>query len=189
MEELLLMEYLRNKGINMDVHEFFDKYKNFMSKESQHTHNDESHTHDETGKEEIESESNDLSKFISRPVSKSNIIDVKNMGNEHFNESYARYLISTMYHYENGRKCIGEKFDINKAKEVLSRYRGILPQTITCADVYVAINSQYHDYYSLFNIWFNGEADQKIIESAIVYWFKDEDYKEGSKLWNYFKKF
>lgn len=26
------------------------------------------------------------------------------------------------------------------------------------------------------------------IESAIIFWFKDDDYEEGSKLWNYFKE-
>lgn len=33
-----------------------------------------------------------------------------------------------------------------------------------------------------------GKLDQKIIESAIIFWFKDDDYEEGSKLWNYFKE-
>lgn len=32
--------------------------------------------------------------------------------------------------------------------------RGILPTSATVADVYVAINSQYHDYAELFKNWF-----------------------------------
>ena len=109
-------------------------------------------------------------------------------GDEHFNESYARYLVSNMHHTENGRKYVGEKFDMTKAKEVCERYRGILAQSITHADVYVAINSHYHDYCELFKAWFGDNIDQKIIESAIIFWFKDDDYEEGSKLWNYFKE-
>lgn len=113
----------------------------------------------------------------------------KSTGNNgHFNETYARYLVSDMYHFENGRKYVGEKFDMNKAKEVCERYRGIIPQTITQADVYVAINSQYHDYCELFKSWFGEGVEQKIIESAVVFWFKDADYKNGSKIWNYFKE-
>lgn len=108
--------------------------------------------------------------------------------NEHFNDSYARYLVSNMYHFENGRKYVGEKFDMTKAKEVCERYRGIIPQTITHADVYVAINAQYHDYCELFKSWFGDGVEQKIIESAVIFWFKDDDYKDGFKLWNYFKE-
>lgn len=88
------------------------------------------------------------------------------------------YLIATIL----------EKFDMTKAKEVCERYRGILAQSITHADVYVAINSHYHDYCELFKAWFGDNIDQKIIESAIIFWFKDDDYEEGSKLWNYFKE-
>lgn len=108
--------------------------------------------------------------------------------NEHFNEPYARYLVSNMCHFEGGRKHVGEKFDITKAKEVCERYRGIIPQTVTHADVYVAINSQYHDYSELFKTWFGDGVEQRIIESAIIFWFKDDDYKSGFKLWNYFKE-
>ena len=96
--------------------------------------------------------------------------------------------LSNMYHFENGRKYVGEKFDMTKAKEVCERYRGIIPQTVTHADVYVAINAQYHDYCELFKSWFGDGIEQKIIESAVIFWFKDDDYKDGFKLWNYFKE-
>lgn len=52
----------------------------------------------------------------------------------------------------------------------------------------VAINAQYHDYCELFKSWFNDGIEQKIIESAVVFWFKNDDYKDGFKLWNYFKE-
>lgn len=62
------------------------------------------------------------------------------------------------------------------------------PMTVTHADVYVAINAQYHDYCELFKSWFGDGVEQKIIESAVIFWFKDDDYKDGFKLWNYFKE-
>ena len=48
------------------------------------------------------------------------------------------------------------------------------------------INAQYHDYCELFKAWFGDNIDNKIIESAINFWFKDDDYKGGSKVWKYF---
>lgn len=57
-------------------------------------------------------------------------------------------------------------------------------------DVYVAINAQYHDYIRLYSEWFRNinknELDNKIIESAITFYFKDED-SGSAKTWNYFK--
>lgn len=43
-------------------------------------------------------------------------------------------------------------------------------------------------YCELFKSWFGDGVEQKIIESAVVFWFKDDDYKDGFKLWNYFKE-
>lgn len=53
----------------------------------------------------------------------------------------------------------------------------------------VAINSQYHDYVELFKSWFGDNVDQKIIESAIIFWFKDVDCKSRNKVVSYFKEY
>lgn len=106
----------------------------------------------------------------------------------HFDNSEAKQIVSQMYHNENGRKHVGEKYDMYKAKEICERYKGIIPNNVSHADVYIAINAQYHDYCELFKTWFGDNIDTKIIESAIVFWFKDVDYKDGSKVWNYFKE-
>lgn len=103
----------------------------------------------------------------------------------HFNESEAKYIVSQMYHIENGRKHVGEKFDMHKAKEICERYRGILSTSVSPVDVYVAINTQYHDYAELFKNWFGDNIDQKIIESAVVFWFKDADCKAENKVVKY----
>lgn len=54
----------------------------------------------------------------------------------------------------------------------------------------LAINAQYHDYVRLYSEWFRNinknELDNKIIESAITFYFKDED-SGSTKTWNYFK--
>lgn len=231
MDELMLMEYLRDKGIskNMSEHEFMNKFKEAMSDRGRRDHyrrdsrmgstrfNDESNFHsmndnnmydnfyirrhggypDEFMKmfNSDENQSRFFDRFDRMPsnISESEAYEViknfkESSKNEHFNEPYARYLVSNMCHFEGGRKHVGEKFDITKAKEVCERYRGIIPQTVTHADVYVAINSQYHDYSELFKTWFGDGVEQRIIESAIIFWFKDDDYKSGFKLWNYFKE-
>lgn len=94
-----------------------------------------------------------------------------------------------MYHIENGRKHSGEKFDISKTKEICERYRGILPTSISVNDVYVAINSQYHDYVELFKSWFGDDIEQRIIESAIIFWFKDVDCKAENKVVEYLREY
>ena len=93
--------------------------------------------------------------------------------------------VKSMYHYKDGRKYEGEKYDLTTAKDVYNKYRSSIDTKYTCDDVYVAINAQYHDYSILFHKWFN-DIDDKIIKSAIVFWFMDEDYT-GNKVKDYFK--
>lgn len=105
----------------------------------------------------------------------------------HFTEQQAKYIVSQMYHNENGRKYVGEKYDMAKAKELCERYRGIIPQNASHSDVYVAVNAQYHDYCELYKAWFGDNIDGKLVESAINFWFKDDDWKGGCKIYEYFK--
>lgn len=72
-----------------------------------------------------------------------------------------------------------------KGKIIQETNREILPTSATVADVYVAINSQYHDYAELFKNWFGDGIEQKIVESAIVFWFKDADCKAENKVVEY----
>lgn len=74
---------------------------------------------------------------------------------------------------------------INTITFKVPRYRGVIPVSATPTDVYVAINSQYHDYVELFKSWFGDNVDQKIIESAIIFWFKDVDCKAENKVVEY----
>ena len=93
--------------------------------------------------------------------------------------------VKSMYHYNDGRRYEGEKYDLATAKDVYNKYKDSIDTKYTCDDVYVAINAQYHDYSTLFHKWFN-DIDDKIIKSAIVFWFMDEDYT-GNKVKDYFK--
>lgn len=210
MDDIILIKYLKEKGIdlNMPEQDIMDKlreslsdnksnYTTDMIRDNYPIHNrkyDSLHS-SHSYSDKLESLLGNSKSYSRRndTISESELSEIvkalksKHSGNEHFNESYAKYLVSNMYHYVGDRKCIGDKYDMNKAKEVMERYRVILPNNVTCADVYVAINSQYHDYCELFKSWFGEDIDQKIIESAIIYWFNDCDYTDGFKLWNYFK--
>lgn len=74
-------------------------------------------------------------------------------------------------------------------KNLIWDYIGYIPQSATYADVYVALNAQYHDYCELLKAWFGDNIDTKVVESAINFWFKDGDYKSGgSKVYKYFRE-
>ena len=125
----------------------------------------------------------------SEPVYLAKTMEVMSHQNgTHISEFEAKEIVSKMYHIENGRKYIGEKFDMYKAKEVCERYRNIIPKEANYIDVYLAINSQYHNYICLFKQWFDvNDIDCKIIQSAIHYWFNDDDWAYKDKVQKLFK--
>lgn len=136
------------------------------------------------GKELLEKQLNNIK------VKKEEIIKEANKG-AHFDEEYAKWQVSTMYHtVDNGKICKGEIYNYDCAKNVFDKYVRNINSSITVWDVYVAINAQYHDYIRLYSEWFcninKNELDNKIIESAITFYFKDED-SGSTKTWNYFK--
>lgn len=51
-----------------------------------------------------------------------------------------------------------------------------------------SVIEHYHNCSELFKSWFGEDIDQKVIEAAILFWFKDDDCKSNSKLWNHFKE-
>lgn len=111
---------------------------------------------------------------------------------KHFDEMYAIYQVSEMFHKKpNGTICKGEIYNKDIAKSTYDMYIRHINPEYTCWDVYVAINAQYHDYYNMYKEWYPNiskeELDEKIILSAIIFWFKDEDAKIG-KIWDYFKE-
>lgn len=109
----------------------------------------------------------------------------------HFDETYAEEQVEEMYHTKrNGNICRGEIFNEDEAQKVYDREVRRLNGNATVWDVYVALNAQYHDYAKLYKEWF-GDNDEKVkdkvIESAVAFWFKDEDAEPG-KVWKYFNE-
>lgn len=207
----MMYNYLKSRGMGgMNEHEFMDKFKTFMNKYRRGAmrHGEEGNffpmddrysdfymrRHGKPDEFMNMFGSGRNERFSGRFNAGMNEEDMYNAmrymrysmnEGEHFDESEAKYLVANMYHTENGRKYTGEKFDMHKAKEICERYRGILPSSVTPADVYVAINSQYHDYAELFKNWFGNDVEQKVVESAIVFWFKDADCKAENKVVEY----
>ena len=174
MEDILLLQFLKKKGIITadDMHEFHEL--------TQYGVNDQMYEKVYLNNEQTHSVDNKYHEPISYPSS--GFID------RHLTEHQAKDMVSKMYHVDVNRKYIGEKFDIYKAKEICERYRSVIPKEANYIDVYLAINSQYHNYICLFKQWFDkDDVDCKIIQSAINYWFNDDDLAYKDKFQKLFK--
>lgn len=208
MEDYLLVDFLRKQGIghNMSDEEFTWKFKEFLRE----------HSHDRKGRmknmmdwEDYNEDYNDRRGYggylhmkdydhsypYDMPKYPYNVTfnryqgyPYKNSMSEinHLDEHEAREIVNHMYHTYNGNRVSGEVFSMDKAREVYNQHHSSMRYNPTIEEVYVAINAQYHDYCPLFKQWFGSHAENKIIETAILFWFKDEDYDKGSKVLNYF---
>lgn len=118
-------------------------------------------------------------------------------GNSNHSDDELDDIISSLTKLNRGIKRISKREACERilhyydcAKNVFDKYVRNINSSITVWDVYVAINAQYHDYIRLYSEWFRNinknELDNKIIESAITFYFKDED-SGSTKTWNYFK--
>lgn len=167
MEDYLLMnKYKGSKSYGQDSErDLFKKFKEFMAREP------------------YLEEPYDMKEHSTR-----NRLYREMKSNDNFTIDEAEHLVNHMFHYDGNRKHTGEKYSISKAKEVCERYRGMIPSHVNYVDVYVAINAQYHDYGTLYKSWFGDNIDSKIIESAIIFWFRDDDYLEENKLKSYFNE-
>jgi hypothetical protein len=104
----------------------------------------------------------------------------------HYDKQEAEEIVQSMYHFHNGKKYIGEYFTFTRAEEVYKEH-SLASIKATVADVYIALNAQYHDYCVLFYRWFaNQDIDPYLIVSAVSFWFRDEDYQDESKVYKYF---
>ena len=74
-----------------------------------------------------------------------------------------------MHHTDTERKEVrGEVVSLLAATDVYNKYRNLLPNKTTIADLYVALNYHYHRYINLFKQWFGDNALEKIIEASIT---------------------
>lgn len=173
MEDYIILDYLKNKGVD-NSYGILQRFKDYMAREGRYEHEHMSSYEDPYRmKRHYEDDWSRYGKPKTHPVHGT------------LDEQSAKEIISELYHYENGKKIEGEKFDMRKAKEVMDRYRSMIPSKVSVEEVYLAINTQYHDYCTLFKTWFGSTAEPKIIESAIVFWFRDEDSMKESKIIEY----
>lgn len=101
------------------------------------------------------------------------------------------YQVDNMYHTDNkGNKITSPMFTPIDVRKLYDKKFKSINSNITFWDVYVALNAQYHDNIELYKEWFGEDnienIKDKIIESAIVNWFEDED-AGIEKVWNYFR--
>lgn len=203
MDEFTLYKYLMDKErYSMSDHDFTRKFKHFMNKYRRNSmRSDEDNHFIPTDDEDFYMKRNDNlsqldrlnynrmdsadSSYHNKDMYKMMRYMRNSMMEEGINDSDARHIVSRMYHIENGKRYVGEKYDMHKAKEVCEHYKDMLPSYVRHTDVYMAINSQYHTYAELFKNWFGNTIDQKIIDSAIVFWFKDMNYKGDNKVIEY----
>ena len=213
MEEIMLREYLDSRSKGMTDHEFMDKMRRFFSNDNYNRGMRESNwdndysrinyngtnynkmsyggyinRHSDSQLSEMLEGLNheDKQRLMEMMYSKDSYNKMNYMHDEDISEQEAKYIVSQMYHTSNDKKYIGEKYDMHKAKEVLTKYGSSLGR-VNPVDIYIAINAQYHDYCDLYKSWFGSNIDHKIIESAITFWFKDVDCQGGNKVYKYFK--
>lgn len=78
-----------------------------------------------------------------------------------------------------GNKITSPMFTPIDVRKLYDKKFKSINSNITFWDVYVALNAQYHDNIELYKEWFGEDnienIKDKIIESAIVNWFEDED--------------
>lgn len=167
MDDYMLMKHLEKEGYgNHSEQEMVDKFRTFLRRGRRMYHQDHDDIYDMIG-------DNKYRKMYTH----SGELDMHT----------AKEIVQGMYHKDSGKKYVGEKFNMTKAKEVFNQYVNVLPGHITEEEVYIAINAQYHDYCKLFKMWFGSNVESKIIESAMVFWFNDDDYADESKVKKYFE--
>ena len=112
------------------------------------------------------------------------------MFGKHFDKEYAEWQVEQMYHTnKNGITERGEHWSREQTNAVMTSYKSTLPSEVTPCDFYVALNTQWHDYVELMRELFANEeeVEKAIIESAVRFWFKDDDWGDASKVWEYFR--
>ena len=111
------------------------------------------------------------------------------MYGKHFNREYAEWEVEQMFHKDKeGRVYRGEHWSYDATTGVMSSYKTMLPSEVTPCDFYVALNAQWHDYHCFMREHLpEEEAEEAIIESAVKFWFLDDDWEDAEKVWEYFR--
>lgn len=97
-------------------------------------------------------------------------------------EEKVKECVEKMYHYEDGKKISGEKFPLEKIADICDKYSVLRNKGVNHLYIYLAVNSHYHDSYCLYRAWFSSNIEDRIIESAITFWFMDDDWCYEDKI-------
>ena len=100
----------------------------------------------------------------------------------HYNECFARMDVAAMHHKGKSGEDKGEHWNIQQVTAVAKGMS--VPGNANIWDVYVALNSACQDKEVKFTEWFGPDAEKKIIEDAVNFYFMDDDAPEG-KVWIY----
>lgn len=112
------------------------------------------------------------------------------MFGKHYDREYAEWEVEQMHHKsKDGKEYKGEHWSMDATTSVMARYKPMLSSEVTPCDFYVALNAEWHDYHCWAKEHFAAEEEMElaIIEMAVVFWFKDDDWPTPDKVWCYFR--
>ncbi|WP_302821608.1 DUF7841 family protein, partial [Parabacteroides goldsteinii] len=91
--------------------------------------------------------------------------------------------VSYMRHKNKaGQEETGEHWSL---QQVTTAIKGMsIPGNTNIWDVYVALNANWHDKEAKFTEWFGPDAEKRIVEDAVSFYFNDADAPDG-KIWLY----
>lgn len=104
----------------------------------------------------------------------------------HYNKEIAESVVDKMYRKsDSGDVVYGGHWSLAQVQEVFTAYKSSFKNPKdNVYDLYVALNATYNDLVRVFKSDFPENYEKKIVEYAIVFWFKDDDAPEG-KIWRY----
>lgn len=159
--------------------ELYEKFREFMEGHNDGRHSESRRRYSDRDRDYRSNRGRSESRYMKHQYGMDDDED------EHFDEREAYDTVEEMYHVKGDKKYVGEKYSMDKAHQVYNKLEDA--HEYTPCDVYVAINAQYHDYCELFEKWFGSNFDDKLIASAVDFWFDDDDF-EGNKVWKYFNE-
>ena len=111
------------------------------------------------------------------------------MYGKHFDKEYAEWEVEQMHHKCGDKVYKGEHWSHEETSAVMVKYKPTLSPEITPCDFYVALNTQWHDYHCWLKSLYptEEEVERAVIESAVRFWFKDDDWEGNDKVWMYFR--
>ena len=94
----------------------------------------------------------------------------------HYDETFGRYDVSVMTSKADGKTYKGEHWSM---EEILTATREkVFPAGVTQWDKYVAYNAGWHDWHKVY-------ADEDILDISYLFFFDDDDWEGGGKIWRY----